>query len=378
MAPGHGPRLAISCVTNLAPVEIPLVILSLFFITATALPFIRTENAWVRMFDFPRTQVLIGGFCTIVISLFFLGDEHDIIGYGVLGLLLLCVLYQGYRMYPYTRFASQQVLTSARPHPEVRFSLLISNVLQENRNAEKYLEIVRAANPDILLAVETDTWWTTQLETLANEYAYTVKHPLDNCYGMLLFSRLKLVEPTVQHLIDEDIPSIHTKIELRSKEVIALHCLHPRPPRPDQGQDATERDAELLIVGREVKAAGKPALVAGDLNDVAWSSTTTLFQKISGLLDPRVGRGMYNTFNAHNPLLRWPLDHVFHSAHFRLVTLKKLPYFGSDHFPMYIELSYKPLAEAQQEHPPATQNDRARAAEKIEQADQKEPVPHTE
>jgi hypothetical protein len=76
-----------------------------------------------------------------------------------------------------------------------------------------------------------------------------------------------------EHLIDENIPSIHTRIELRSKEVIALHCLHPRPSHPDQGQDATGRDAELLIVGRAVKAAGKPALVAGDLNDVAWSST---------------------------------------------------------------------------------------------------------
>jgi hypothetical protein len=138
------------------------------------------------MFDYPRTQVLIGGFCTAGVSPFLLGDRQNIIGYVVLGLLLLCVLYQGYQMYPYTCLASQQVLTSVRPRPEARFSLFIANVLQENTNAEKHLEIVRAANPDILLAVETDTWWATRLETLDSEYAYTVKHPLSNCYGMLL------------------------------------------------------------------------------------------------------------------------------------------------------------------------------------------------
>jgi hypothetical protein len=77
----------------------------------------------------------------------------------------------------------------------------------------------------------------------------------------------------------------------------------PVPPTPSYG-----RDAELVLIGREIDGASRPAVVAGDLNDVAWSSTTTLFQKISGTLDPRVGRGLYNSFHAKSPLLRFPLD----------------------------------------------------------------------
>lgn len=345
-----------------------LISLSTLFIIATALPFSRTDSAWVRMFDFPRSQIAIGGFCITVLYCFFVWNIRNTAESVMLTLLVLCVLYQAYKMAPYTFFASQQVLDSNRPDADASFSLLISNVLMENRNAIKYLEIVREANADIMLAVETDQWWTEQLSVLDEKYRYTVKYPLANCYGMLLCSRLKLIDPQIKFLVENDIPSIHAGVELKSGDRIALHCLHPKPPQPAHGQDSTERDAELLIVGRAVKESDEPALVAGDLNDVAWSRTTTLFQKISGLLDPRVGRGMYNTFNAKNALFRWPLDHVFHSNHFKLIRLKRLPAFGSDHFPVYIELSYEPQAKAQQQQPTAGREEREEAAEKIEKA----------
>src|SRR5690606_25784737 len=103
-----------------------------------------------------------------------------------------------------------------------------------------------------------------------------------------------------------------------------------------------DRDAELLLVAKEVREhyQGEPVIVLGDLNDVAWSHTTRMFQRISQLLDPRIGRGFFNTFHVNYPFLRWPLDHLFVSSDFQLTQLNRLPNIGSAHFAMFAELCH--------------------------------------
>ena len=80
----------------------------------------------------------------------------------------------------------------------------------------------------------------------------------------------------------------------------------------------------------------------GDLNDVAWSDTTSLFTKTSGLLDVRKGRGFYSTFSAHHWFIRFPLDYIFCSSDFGFIKMERLKYNGSDHFPIFTHLVYQP------------------------------------
>ena len=167
----------------------------------------------------------------------------------------------------------------------------------------------------------------------------------------------------------KDIPSFETIVMLNKTDSFKIYCLHPRPPFPTESNTSTNRDAELLVVGKEVLKHDEPVLIAGDFNDVAWSNTTRLFQKVSELLDPRIGRGFYNTFHAGYPLLRWSLDHVFHSDHFQLIKLRRLKNIGSDHFPIYIKLQYIPEEKEEQDEPQADRDEMEWAKEKIEKAE---------
>lgn len=333
-------------------------------IVTTILPFIRTGFWLVRIFDFPRVQIAVLGIAILVGFLAF-GSSWTGPDNAFAAAILLCVLYQAKRIFPYTRLARPQVQRSQLGDHDSTISLLFSNVLIENRDTQKLRDLVRRVDPDLVLTVETDEYWREQLSGFEETHPHTVLQPQDNGYGMLLYSKLELIGAQVKFLIEDGIPSIHGQVLLRSGKPVALRCLHPRPPFPTEDESSTGRDAELLVVGKQTKQLDAPVIVFGDLNDVSWSHTNNLFQRISGMLDPRVGRGMFNTFHAQVPFMRFPLDHFFHSDHFRLIDLRRLDYVGSDHFPVFIKLSLEPDAEGQQPEMPADERHHREAAEKI-------------
>ncbi|MEX2494481.1 MAG: endonuclease/exonuclease/phosphatase family protein [Woeseia sp.] len=347
-----------------------LVILALILVIATALPLLRVDQWWIRVFDFPRAQITIAGIALLGVYIYF-WDAKRTYETVVLGLLVMAVVYQVMKMVPYTPLMPKQVLAAKSPSDDSNLSLLIANVLMDNRESEAFLDIVTEYDPDVILTVETDDWWEEALRKLEVDYPYTLKSPLGNAFGMLVHSRLEMINPEIRFILEDSIPSMHMQVVLPSKDRVFMHFVHPDPPNPVYATKTTERDAELLIVGRESEKRDKPTIIAGDFNDVAWSYTTSLFQKASGLLDPRIGRGTFSTFDAGNLLLRWPLDHVFHSDHFKLVRIERGPAWGSDHFPVFIELSLEIDAEAEQEEPDTNRAEEEQVAEAIKEGRQK-------
>lgn len=314
-------------------------ILCIVVIIATGLPLINSTAWWIRIFDFPRLQIAVLTLLSIILATIFLDFKWEF-KLPLLLILLVSLVYQVQFVLVYTPLYKVRAQNSNKPIAENNFTLFVSNVRMENEDKERFHARVKKYNPDVLLINEPDQNWATSIGKLDGDYPYSIKYPLENTYGMILLSKLLLTESTVNFLVEEDVPSIFTRITLPSGSKIDFYGVHPKPPKP--GSDTYERDTELLIIAKKIKESGNPTIVAGDLNDVGWSVTSKLFRKYSGLVDPREGRGLFNTYNVSVPLLRYPLDHIFYSGEFGLLTLRKLEDIGSDHFPLLIGLNYEP------------------------------------
>lgn len=341
--------------------------LGLFMALGTFLSTTHNPHWFVRGWDFPRVQIGTVLLLTIAGYLPYFGGAWW--EFVALGAMALSLLWQLWYIAPYTPLYPTSVESTGSCSRDHGLLLLVTNVQQGNDQYERWREVVSRADPDVILMCEVDADWREAASPFEADYPHTVWQVQDNFYGMALLSKLELDDPEVRFLIQDDIPSVRAKIRLRDGRHVTFYGVHPRPPEPVRGTDSGPRDIEMIELGRAIgKTNGDPVIVAGDFNDVAWSKTTRLFQQLSGLLDPRRGRGMYTSFNAKSRIFRFPLDHIFHSDHFRLGNLRRLDRVGSDHFPILIHLEYEPDAPAEQEPPEHTEETEEDAQERTQQA----------
>lgn len=307
---------------------------TILFLLATTLPLLPVGWWWVRVLDYPRLQVA-GGLLISLVCLLAFAQPFGPLLWGLTGATFAALVYQATWIWPFMPFASRHVADARGDVAPLR--LLVANVRIGTRDAEPLVQLANAVEPDILLLVETDAWWDEALRCLADKYTTELRYPQENGYGLHFFTNLAVEEAKLRFLLEPEVPSIYARLRLADGEPFLFLGIHPQPPVPNFKHTAP-RDAELLLAGREASDSGLPAVVAGDLNDVAWSPTTGLLMRTTGLLDPRRGRGVFATFPVQTPGLRWPLDHIFHTAHFTIRRLKICQDIGSDHFPVLVEL----------------------------------------
>lgn len=292
------------------------------------------------MLDFPRIQF----FLFSVISLILLGKiirSWKWYNYLVIAGLLSGLAVNGIFLINYTSLVPVEVPgANELKASDDQFSLLLTNVKMSNSEARPLIELIALKKPDLVLAMEVNKWWDGKLKVLKKDYPYSQHTINEVAYGMVLYSKLPLKRIEVDYLNNEKVPSFESTVTLTSGNNISFHSVHPVPPTrfKDLPDNAGQQETALKKLGKEIQDRKFPTVVAGDLNDVVWSYVDELTNTENILFDVRVGRGFYDSYNAENVLMRWPLDHVFVTKEFRLKKLERLPYIGSDHFPMYVEL----------------------------------------
>ncbi len=302
--------------------------------------FRNAEIRYLKMLDFPRIQLFLMSFVCFLLLISTLKNRPWYKILVIIG-LTLGILINGSFIINYTPLVPKQVPTAKEiTSPENQFSLLMANVKMSNKNVKPLLVIIGEKRPDLVIAMETDAWWSKQVKVLKDVYPYEQEAINEVTYGMILYSKLPLNNVNVNYLNNEKVPSFESSILLANNRTISLHCLHPVPPKhfEDLPDNESQDENAMEKLGSYIEKRKHPTVVAGDINDVAWSLVDDLTNTENLLYDVRSGRGFYNSYNAENILMRWPLDHVFVTEEFHLKRIERLSKIGSDHFPIYVEL----------------------------------------
>ncbi|WP_439533936.1 endonuclease/exonuclease/phosphatase family protein [Polymorphobacter sp.] len=325
-------------------------ILAGLLVLATGCSLIESNEWWMRIWDFPRLQLLCALLMVMAVLVWI--DRA-----GRRWLAPLCAVAAGWQMvrvFPYTPLAKTEMALVGDGHPGQCFTAMAFNVLESNRDYGRTLRLIERVDPDILVLMETDDRWAAALDGVLKGYPHVLSETHGNTYGMIFATRLAMRRGRIESIADEDTPSVDAVLE--GGVPFRVIALHPQPPVP--GKDTEARDAEIAVAARRAARERLPVLALGDFNDVAWSHTSQLFKRIGGYLDPRVGRGVFPTFPAQVPWLGWPLDHLFVTPEFAVRSISVLENVGSDHLPISAEVCLGGPRPANDAPDPVTAEDR--------------------
>lgn len=304
-------------------------------LAVTILPTLRIHHWWVRMWDFPRLHILVTAIVIAALAVAIL----KIHALPLISILLACVVYQGIKVWPYSPLAAIEIRTVQHPSgPE--FSLLSSNVLMENKEHTKLIDLITHNKPDVLFLMETDEVWLEAMEDVLKDYPTVPSDPRDNHYGLIFATRLHFEKVETVFLVDDETPTLLAHLRDSAGQGFHFIGMHPRPPVP--GVDTDERDAQIARAATLTQKSGLPVIAMGDFNDVAWSWTARMFKNQGNFRDPRIGRGPLASFDANHLLMRFPIDQFYLTRGIDLVSFQREAHIGSDHFPMSAVVAINP------------------------------------
>ena len=315
-------------------------------ILITVLPLVSSGKWFIRWWDFPRLQIAILLLIPLAISI----SQICQAGFQRETSIWLCLLsgaivWQVSHIVQFSPIWQREVPDTLGNSAQQKIKLMVSNLDYENLSPDRVIDQIEEEQADILLLIELDRGWNDRLTSLRSAYAYRHELVRGEGLGMAIWSKLPLESTETKYLISDRRGSLWAKMKTESGDLVNFVGVHPTPPglldsTGETRRDSRVRDAELIMIAKEIASRpNEPWIVAGDFNDVAWSHTTRLFKRTSGLVDPRIGRGLYSTYIAQYPPCRCPIDHVFVSEGFTISSLGRKRISGSDHFAVLATLS---------------------------------------
>src|SRR5690606_15531451 len=165
-------------------------------------------------------------------------------------------------------------------------------------------------------------------------YPYRVQLPDARAFGIALLSRLPLRDVHPFRL--ESTHAIDARIAAPAGE-LRLIGVHLRPPTT--AGSAAERARQLDVLAAIAAEIDGPLAIAGDFNLTPYSPYFTDWLRATGVRDARAaGASGGFTWPTFLPALGIPIDHCIVSPELGVAAFRRLPAFGSDHYPIVVEL----------------------------------------
>jgi len=215
--------------------------------------------------------------------------------------------------------------------------LLVANVYYSNHQFHRIKQLVAEEDPDVVGLVEVSDRWLRKLAPLRARYPFHFEVPDDLHVGLALYSRLPIRDARIIRVGDRSTPAIAATLATPDGEV---EILLAHPASPIDAAAIRRRNAQIWALAQHVRDAGRPVLLAGDLNITMWNPGYRPLEEIAGLRNARAGRGIEPTWPALGRL-GVPIDHILATPDIGLRDFRVLRPVGSDHRPIVSEFALR-------------------------------------
>jgi endonuclease/exonuclease/phosphatase (EEP) superfamily protein YafD len=293
---------------------------------------------WVfDLFSHFRTQYFL--ILAVVILIFLAGGRYIQAALSaVFALLNLGLILPVYRIAPpHAGKVMPTVKTDHRnPSSPLRYRVLLANVLQRNREYARVEELIRSADPDIIILIEINCKWMDALDPVLKAYPYSLKPLREDNYGLGLFSKFPFASAEQAGFGEAKVPSVLAQLNIAGQP---LTVIGTHPPPPKRALLARQRDAQLHDIAHFISTQPGPVMLLGELNITSWSPHFQDLLRLGRLSDSRQGWGIHPSWPVDRPLYQVPIDHILVTEGIAIHRRWRGPYTGSDHYPILIEFS---------------------------------------
>ena len=215
-------------------------------------------------------------------------------------------------------------------------TLMLSNVLASNGNADRFLRLVADRAPDVIVMQEATPAWLAMIATIESDYPHRVTEPREDPFGIALYSKLPIDAAAVNASAPLGFPEIVARLAVGQRH-LNLISTHPVPPVA--GSNYGARNLQLDAVARLAAGTPGPTVLVGDLNITMWANHYDRLIETSGLRNAREGFGAKPTWPLFLPFAMIPIDHCLVSDGITVTSFDTGPRIGSDHLPVIVGLA---------------------------------------